>query len=56
MTTAAQSIVLQAHELLQDPDIFMLEQSAFESSIATKSVDAWRGLTKNTPRSRVNFC
>jgi hypothetical protein len=39
-----------------NPDIFMLEQSAFESSIATKSVDAWRGLTKNTPRSRVNFC
>lgn len=37
------------------PDIFMLEQAAFESSIATKSVDAWRGLTKNTPRPRVNF-
>lgn len=39
-----------------NPDIFMLEQSAFESSIATKSVDAWRGFTKNTTRSRVNFC
>lgn len=39
-----------------NPDIFMLEQSAFESAIAAKSVDAWRGLTKNTPRSRVNFC
>lgn len=39
-----------------NPDIFMLEQSAFESAIAGKSVDAWRGLTKNTARSRVNFC
>lgn len=39
-----------------NPDIAMLEQFAFESSIAAKAVDAWRGLTKHTPRSRVNFC
>lgn len=39
-----------------NPDSFMLEQSAFESAIAAKSVNAWRGLTKNTPRARVNFC
>lgn len=36
--------------------IAALEQSAFESAVAAKSVDAWRGLTKTTPRSRVNFC
>lgn len=39
-----------------NPDMSMLEQSAFGSSIAARSVDAWRGLTKNTPRSRASFC
>ena len=39
-----------------NPDVFMLEQSRFEAAIATKAVDAWRGLTHNTPRSRVTFC
>ena len=39
-----------------NPDLFMVEKAAFEASIASKSVDAWRGLTKNTTRARVNFC
>ena len=37
------------------PDISMLEQAAFELSIVANSVDAWRGHTANTRRSRVTF-
>ena len=39
-----------------NPDLYMVERSAFEAAIAAKSVDAWRGLTKNTRRVRLNLC
>jgi hypothetical protein len=39
-----------------NPGVYALERSEFEAAIATKSVESWRGLTKNTPRGRVIFC
>lgn len=38
-----------------NPDMAMLEDAAFASSMAKNSVDAWRGHTANTTHSRVTF-
>lgn len=38
------------------PDVAGREFALFESAIATNAVDAWRGMTANTPRARVKLC
>jgi hypothetical protein len=38
------------------PDVASIEHAFFEAAIASNSVDSWRGMTANTPRSRVKFC
>lgn len=38
------------------PDLALFKKSEFNAAIDTIAVDAWRGHTANTPRSRVSFC
>lgn len=38
------------------PDVAGRKFSMFEAAIAANAVDAWRGLTGNTPRARVKLC
>lgn len=38
------------------PDVAGRKFALFESAIASNAVDAWRGMTANTPRARVKFC
>jgi len=38
------------------PDVAGRKFAQFEAAIASNAVDAWRGMTANTPRARVKFC
>jgi len=38
------------------PDTAAVERALFEGAIASRSVQAWRGHTANTPRARVKLC